>query len=157
MANTKKVKPIPEGYHTVTPYLIFKNTSDALDFYRTAFGAKELVRFEDKGRIMHAEIQIGDSRIMMGDEAPHMGIRSAQTVGACPIGLMVYVENVDSFYNKAIQAGAKQTRPVQDQFYGDRSGTLEDPFGYTWTIGTHKEDVSMEEMRERMQAATPVS
>jgi PhnB protein len=148
------VKPIPEGYHSVTPYLIVSNAGRALDFYKSAFGAKEMVRMEQPGgRIGHAEIQIGDSRVMLADEFPEMGAKSPDSLGGSPVGLMLYVQDVDSQFRQAIAAGAKEVRPVQDQFYGDRSGTLVDPFGHQWTLGTHKEDVSDEELKRRMAAA----
>jgi PhnB protein len=148
------VKPIPEGYHSVTPYLIVSNAGRALDFYKSAFGAKEMIRMEQPGgRIGHAEIQIGDSRVMLADEFPEMGAKSPDSLGGSPVGLMLYVQDVDSQFRQAIAAGAKEVRPVQDQFYGDRSGTLVDPFGHQWTLGTHKEDVSDEEMKRRMAAA----
>jgi PhnB protein len=147
------VKPIPDGYHTVTPYLIINGAAAALDFYKKAFNAKELFRFGDpSGKIMHAEIKIGDSPVMLADECPEFLAVSPQTLGGTPIGIMLYVENVDALFNQAVAAGAKVERPVKDQFYGDRSGTLTDPFGHKWTIGTHKEDVSMEEMKKRMAA-----
>jgi PhnB protein len=148
------VKPIPEGYHSVTPYLIVSNAGRALDFYKSAFGAKEMIRMEQPGgRIGHAEIQIGDSRVMLADEFPEMGAKSPDSLGGSPVGLMLYVQDVDSQFRQAIAAGAKEVRPVQDQFYGDRSGTLVDPFGHQWTLGTHKEDVSDEELKRRMAAA----
>jgi PhnB protein len=148
------VKPIPEGYHSVTPYLIVSNAGRALDFYKSAFGAKEMIRMEQPGgRIGHAEMQIGDSRVMLADEFPEMGAKSPDSLGGSPVGLMLYVQDVDSQFRQAIAAGAKEVRPVQDQFYGDRSGTLVDPFGHQWTLGTHKEDVSDEELKRRMAAA----
>ncbi len=147
------VKPIPDGYHTVTPYLIIKGAVKALDFYRRAFGAKELFRMSDpNGRIGHAEIRIGDSCIMLADEMPEMNHRSPQSLGGTPVGILLYVEDVDAQFATAITAGGTETRPVRDQFYGDRSGTLTDPFGHVWTIATHKEDVSHEEMTRRIEA-----
>jgi PhnB protein len=148
-----KVKPIPEGYHTVTPYLIVKNADRALDFYKRAFGATELLRFPDpSGKIGHAEIKIGDSVIMLADEFPDRGFKSPQTLGGTTSSVMLYLEDVDAVFKRAIAAGGKEVRPVEDQFYGDRSGFLEDPFGHQWAISTHKEDVSPEEMQQRMQA-----
>jgi PhnB protein len=145
------VKPIPDGYHSVTPYLIVKGAARALEFYKKAFNAQELYRMDAPGgRIGHAEIQIGDSRIMLSDEFPEMGARSPETLGGTPIGLCIYVENVDALFKQAVAAGGKEERPVKDQFYGDRSGTLRDPFGHQWTVATHKEDVSPEEMARRM-------
>ncbi len=145
------VKPIPEGYHSVTPYLIIKGASAAIDFYKKAFGATELFRMPDpsgKG-VAHAEIKIGDSPIMLADEQPQI-YRSPQSLGGTPVSLMLYVEDVDTVFPRAVAAGAKVVKPVQDQFYGDRSGTLHDPFGHLWTIATHKKDVSPEEMMAQM-------
>jgi PhnB protein len=146
-----KAKPIPDGYHTVTPYLIVKDAAQALDFYQRAFGATELVRMPGPGgKIMHAEIKIGDSPIMLADEFPQMGAIAPQAAGGSPVGICLYVEDVDKLFAQAVAAGGKAERPVQNQFYGDRSGTLVDPFGHRWTIGTHIEDVSPEEMQRRM-------
>jgi PhnB protein len=147
------VKPIPDGYHSITPYLIVNNAARALEFYRDAFGATELMRMEQPGgKVGHAEIQIGDSRVMLADEFPEMGAKSPTSIGGSPVGLMLYVEDVDARFKQAIAAGAKELRPVQDQFYGDRSGTLLDPFGHQWTIGTHKEDLTDAEIKKRMAA-----
>jgi PhnB protein len=147
------VKPIPEGYHSITPYLIIKGAAEALDFYKKAFGATELFRMEHGGQIGHAEIKIGDSPIMLADEQPGMGYVSPKTLGGTPVSLMIYVEDVDTIYNQAIQAGGEEVKALQDQFYGDRSGTLKDPFGHVWTVATHKEDVTPEEMDKRIAAA----
>jgi PhnB protein len=154
------VKAIPDGYHSVTPYLIIKGAVKALDFYKRAFGAKELFRMADpNGRIGHAEIMVGDSPIMLADEMLEMNYRSPQTLGGTPVSILLYVEDVDKQFATAVTAGATVTRPVKDQFYGDRSGTLTDPFGHVWTIATHKEDVSHEEMTKRlgelMKSGTP--
>jgi PhnB protein len=147
------VKAIPDGYHSITPYLIVSNAARALEFYRDAFGATELMRMEQPGgKVGHAEIQIGDSRVMLADEFPEMGAKSPTSIGGSPVGLMLYVEDVDARFKQAIAAGAKELRPLQDQFYGDRSGTLLDPFGHQWTIGTHKEDLSDDEIKQRMAA-----
>jgi PhnB protein len=147
------VKAIPDGYHTVTPYLIVKGAAKALDFYKKAFGATELMRLPGPdGRIGHAEIKIGDSPVMLADEHPEMGSLAPQTPGKAGVGLCLYVEDVDALAARATAAGATVVRPVQDQFYGDRSGTFADPFGHVWTIATHKEDVSSEEMQRRMEA-----
>jgi PhnB protein len=147
------VRPIPDGYHSVTPYLIVSNAARALDFYKQAFGATELMRMEQPGgKVGHAEIQIGDSRVMLADEFPEMGAKSPESLGGSPVGLMIYVPDVDARFKQALAAGSKELRPVQDQFYGDRSGTLVDPFGHQWTIGTHKEDLSDEEIKQRMAA-----
>ena len=147
------VKPIPDGYHTVTPYLIIKGAADALEFYKKAFGATELFRMEHGGKIGHAEIKIGDSPIMLADEYPEMGYKSPQSLGGTPVSILLYVEDVDTLFTQAIGAGAVEQKALQDQFYGDRSGTLADPFGHVWTIATHKEDVTPEEMDKRMAAA----
>ena len=150
----KKVKPIPDGYHTVTPYLIVNGAAKALEFYKKAFGATEIMRFPGPdGKIGHAEIKIGDSRIMMADEFPEMGARSPLSVGGSSVNLLLYVEDVDKLASQAVAAGAKVRRKVQDQFYGDRSGTFEDPFGHVWSIATHTEDVSPAEMQKRAAAA----
>jgi PhnB protein len=144
------VKPIPEGYHSVTPHLVIKGAAQALEFYKTAFGATELFRMEHEGMIGHAEIKIGDSPIMLADEHPDQGHVSPTTLGGSPVGIMIYVDDVDKIYNQAISAGAREVKPLQDQFYGDRSGTLTDPFGHVWTVATHKEDVAPEEMDRRL-------
>ena len=148
------VSPIPEGYHTVTPYLILKNAAAAIEFYKKAFGAVELFRMEAPGgKIGHAEIKIGDSHVMLADEYPDMGYRGPESLGGTAVSLMVYVADVDKIYPRAIAAGGKELRPLQNQFYGDRSGTLSDPFGHVWTISSHVEDVSEEEMAKRAEAA----
>jgi PhnB protein len=148
------VKFIPDGYHTATPYLIVKGAGRALDFYKTAFGATELMRFADPGgKIGHAEIKIGNSIIMLADEHPEMGFRGPQSLGGSPVGLLLYFEDVDAVFDRAIAAGASVFRPVKDQFYGDRSGTLTDPFGHVWTIATHVKDVSPEEMQQCAEAS----
>jgi PhnB protein len=144
------VKPIPDGYHSVTPYLIVNGAARALDFYKQAFGATEMMRLADpNGRIGHAEIKIGDSPIMLADEFPEMGFLGPQSPGGSGVCIGLYVEDVDTCFNRAIAAGAKELRPVQNQFYGDRSGTLADPFGHVWTIGTHIEDLTPEEIQRR--------
>jgi PhnB protein len=147
------VKPIPEGYHSVTPYLIVTGAAAALDFYAKVFGATELMRMPGPdGRIGHAEIKIGDSPIMLADEHPEIDARSPKTIGGTPVFIMIYVANVDTIFNQAVAAGAKVLKPLSDQFYGDRSGTIEDPFGHKWTIATHVEDVSPEEIERRLAA-----
>jgi PhnB protein len=144
------VQPIPAGYHTVTPYLYIKGAAKAIEFYKKAFGATELLRLPDpSGKIGHAEIKIGDSPIMLADEHPEMGARSPQTIGGTSSSICLYVPNVDALFAQAIAAGATEKRPVKDQFYGDRTGTLEDPFGHVWSIATHKEDVSPAELERR--------
>jgi PhnB protein len=148
------VKPIPDGYHSVTPYLVVQGGERALEFYKKAFGATELFRMPGPGgKIMHAEIKIGDSIIMLADEAPEMGVRSPRTVGGTPVTLHLYVENVDETFDRATKAGAQSLRPVEDRFYGDRSGQFEDPFGHRWDVSSHVEDVPPEEMAKRAEAA----
>lgn len=145
------VSPVPEGYHSVTPYLIVKNCADAIEWYKKALGATEKMRLPGPdGSVMHAEIQVGDSPIMMGEENPQMGATAPETLGGSPVSICLYVDDVDASYPKAIAAGGTELRPLQDQFYGDRSGTLKDPFGHTWTIATHIEDVSDEDIQKRM-------
>jgi PhnB protein len=152
-SKSSKVKAIPDGYHSVTPYLIIDGAARALDFYKRAFDAKELMRIPaPNDRIGHAEIRIGDSVIMLADEHPEIEARSPAHYGGSSVSIMVYLEDVDRQFKQAIEAGATEVRPVADQFYGDRSGTLKDPFGHSWHLSTHKEDVSMEEMNRRMAA-----
>jgi PhnB protein len=146
------VKPIPDGYHSITPYLIIKGAADAIDFYKKAFGATELFRMEHNGKIGHAELKIGDSPIMLADEQPEMGYLSPKSLGGTPVSIMIYLEDVDTVYPQAIKAGGEEIKALQDQFYGDRSGTLKDPFGHVWTVATHKEDVTPEEMDKRVAA-----
>ncbi len=149
----RKVKPIPEGYHAVTPYLSVKGAAGAIEFYKKAFGAKEVMRMPGPdGNVGHAEIQIGDSRIMLADEYPDMNFRGPHSIGGTPVHIHLYVEDADKIANQAVAAGAKLLRPLTDQFYGDRSGTLEDPFGHVWHVSTHKEDISPEEMKKRAAA-----
>lgn len=146
------IKPVPEGYHAVTPYLIVKGAVRAIEFYKQAFGATEIMRFPGPNNtIIHAEIKIGDSVIMLSDGGPNE-FRDPQTLGGTGVGLMIYVPEVDKTFKNAVSLGAKQSREVIDQFYGDRSGTLIDPFGHVWTVATHVEDVSQEEMQRRMAA-----
>ncbi len=147
------VTPIPDGYHSVTPYLTVHDAAGAIDFYKRAFGAVELMRMDGPdGKIGHAEIKIGDSHVMIGDENPAWGARSAKSIGGSPIQLMVYVADVDTMFPRAIKEGGKEVQPLKDQFYGDRSGTLSDPFGLVWTIATHVEDVAPDEMARRAEA-----
>ena len=147
-------KPIPEGYRTVTPYLIVKGAAEAIEFYKRAFGATELLRMADPhGRVGHAEIKIGDSVIMLADEHPAMGYRGPRSLGGSSVSILLYLEDVNAVFERALEAGAKAQRPVANQFYGDRTGTLEDPFGQVWTVATHVEDVPPEEMRRRAEAA----
>jgi PhnB protein len=151
---TMPVQPIPVGYHTVTPYLVIKGAAKALEFYKKAFGATEhLCLPQPGGKVAHAEIKIGDSIIMLADEVPEMGFLGPQSVGdKTPVSILLYVEDVDARFKPAIAAGGRELRPLADQFYGDRSGTLVDPFGHVWTIATHVEDVSQEEVERRMAA-----
>ena len=152
MANP--VKPIPEGYHSVTPYLIINGATQAIEIYKKAFGATELFRMTAPGgRIGHAEIKIGDSPIMLSDEWPEMKYLGPKSLGGSPISLMIYVKDVDTVFKQALRAGAQEQRAVEDKFYGDRSGTLIDPYGHIWHVSTHKEDVTSEEMEKRMAAA----
>ncbi|HXG35189.1 MAG TPA: VOC family protein [Bryobacteraceae bacterium] len=146
-------QPIPEGYHTVTPYLIVKGASEAIEFYRRAFGAEELFRMTAPGsdRVMHAEIRIGDSVVMLADEVPERGFLGPQTRGGATSGLFVYVADVDAAFARALAAGATEQMPVQDMFWGDRHGQLIDPFGHSWSLATRKEDVSLEELNRRSQ------
>ena len=147
------VKPIPEGYHSVTPYLIIGGAAKAIDFYKKAFGATELMRFPTPdGKVGHAEIKIGDSAVMLADEYPEMGYKGPPALGGSPVSIMLYVEDVDSIFQRAVAAGATVKEALQDKFYGDRGGTLIDPFGHIWHIATHKEDVSLEEMERRARA-----
>jgi PhnB protein len=151
---SNKPKAIPDGYHNVTPYLIVNDAAAAIEFYKKAFGATELMRMpKPNGKIGHAEIRIGDSPIMLADEAPEMGARSPRTFGGSPVSIFLYVDNVDTTFARAVDGGAKVQRPLADQFYGDRTGGVEDPFGHVWYIATHVEDVSPEEMKKRAAAA----
>jgi PhnB protein len=143
--------PIPAGYHAVTPYLSLSNAAKAIAFYAEALGAKELYRLPmPNGRIGHAELQIGDCRIMLADESPEWGNKSAKSLGGTPVGLCIYTEDVEALAERFVKAGGKMLRPLQNQFYGDRSGQFEDPEGYKWTLAQHVEDVSPEEMKRRM-------
>jgi len=148
-----QVRPIPEGYHSVTPYLIIKGAAKALEFYQRAFGAKETIRMPGPGgKITHAEMRIGNSIVMLADEHPEINARSPESFGGSPVMIHLYVEDVDAVFNQAVAAGAKVERALADQFYGDRTGGVKDPFGYSWYIATHKEDVSPAEMQKRMAA-----
>lgn len=149
MART--AKPVPDGFHSATPYLIIKGAAPAIDFYKQVFGATELMRMADpSGRIRHAEIKIGDSPFMLTDENPEFpDWLSPASRGGTPVHIYLYVDDVDTIFRRAIDAGAKQLLAVQDQFYGDRSGAVTDPFGHVWYIATHVEDVSPEEIRRR--------
>jgi PhnB protein len=148
-----KANYIPEGHHTATPYLIVNGAARAIEFYRQAFGASVVMRIgAPGGKVGHAEVSIGDSRIMLADKFPEWDARGPQSIGGTPVGLALYFENCDAVFNRAVSLGAKVLKPMQDQFYGDRSGTIADPFGHKWTIATHKEDVSPEEVQKRAAA-----
>jgi PhnB protein len=149
------VQAIPAGYTGVTAYLVIRNATRALEFYKRAFGATEVLRLaEANGSIAHAEIRIGDGHVMLADENVDRGLRGPESLGGSPVSLLFYVDDVDACVAQALAAGATLIQPVKDQFYGDRSGTISDPFGYLWTIATHTEDVSADEMERRMTAVT---
>ncbi len=148
------VKAIPTGYHSVTPYLIVDGAAAALDYYHRAFGAEEVFRMPMGAKIGHAEFRIGDSVVMLSDEWPEMGYLGPTRRGGASIGLMIYVDDVDAVFDRAVKAGATVEKPVQNQFYGDRSGTLVDPFGHRWSVATHVEDVAPDEMQRRMKEWT---
>ena len=148
-----QVKPVPDGYHTATPYLTVNDAARAIDFYKRAFGAQELVRMAGPGgKITHAEIKIGDSMIMMADEMPGSDCRSPQSLKGSTVNIFLYVRDADSVFNQAVAAGAKVSMPLADMFWGDRYGKLTDPFGHSWSVATHKEDVAPAEMEKRAQA-----
>ncbi len=148
-----KVNPVPEGYRTVTPYLIIRDAAKAIEFYKKALGAQEIFRMPmPNGKLAHAEIKIGDSMIMMADENPEWGASSPQALNGTPVGIFLYVPDVDATYKQAVDAGATPTMPPADMFWGDRYGKLKDPFGHEWSVGTHKEDVSPEEIGRRQEA-----
>jgi PhnB protein len=152
------VKPIPDGYHNVTPYLVVDRGADAIEFYKQALGATERVRLaQPDGKIGHAELEIGDSVIMLCDEYPEMNALSPKSVGGSPVALHLYVEDVDAVVQSAVAAGAKVTQPIEDKFYGDRLGQIVDPFGHVWSIGTHIEDVAPEEIERRAAALMQMS
>jgi PhnB protein len=149
---TKKVKPIPDGSHSVTPHLVCAGTADAIEFYKKAFNAVETLRLPGpRGKLMHAEVRIGDSAVMLVDESPEWGMLGPKSLKGSPVTIHLYVEDVDAFVARAVGAGAKITMPIADVFWGDRYGTLEDPFGHRWSVGTHIRDVSPEEMQQGMQ------
>jgi PhnB protein len=150
-----KVKPVPEGMHTITPHLVIREASKAIEFYKKALGAqvKYVHHMPDGNRVAHAELQIGDSKLFLADEFPQMGSKAPQTLGGSPVVLNVYVEDVDRLFNQAVAAGATVTMPLADQFWGDRYGQVADPFGHLWALASHKEDVSPEEMEKRAKAA----
>ena len=149
-AAKKKVAPVPKGYHTVTPYLIFRSAATAIDFYKKAFGAKEIMRMSGPdGRVAHAEIQIGDSRLMLGDEMPEMGARAVESVGGTPVHIFLYLKDIDKAFAQATAAGATAEMPPMDMFWGDRYAKLGDPFGHKWNMATHIEDLTPKEMARR--------
>jgi len=149
----KKAKSVPRGYRTVTPYLIIKDAASAIDYYKQAFKAKVLMCLsESSGKARHAAIKIGVSRMMLAGEYPEMGSRGRHSFGGSPGSILLYVDDCDEIFNRAIARGAKIVKPISDQFYGDRAGTLEDPFGHVWTIATHKEDLTSEEILQRAAA-----
>jgi PhnB protein len=148
-----KVNAIPQGYHSVTPYLVVDDGRRAIEYYKQAFGAKAVVQMAGPGgKIGHAELKIGDSMIMLSDEMPGSGNRSPKSLGGSPVTIFLYVEDVDSTFNEAVKAGAKADKPPQDMFWGDRFGALTDPFGHSWALATHIEDVTPEEMKKRSEA-----
>ena len=148
------VKPIPDGYPRVTPYLAVDGAKEAIEFYEKVLGAKERMHMPaPEGKVGHAELELGDSVIMLSDEFPEMNVRGPKAIGGTPVTLNVYVEDVDAVFARAVQAGATALRPVEDQFYGDRSGQLEDPFGHRWNVATHVEDVPPDEMARRAAEA----
>lgn len=151
------VNPIPSGYHSITPSVVVDNAAKALEFYRDALGAKETYRLPMGDKIGHAEIQIGDSRVMLADEFPEMGFLSPKSIGGTAVMMHLYVEDVDTTFPRALAAGATVTKPVKDEFYGDRGGQVEDPFGHRWYVSTHKEDLTMEEIDKRREAAFATS
>jgi len=147
------VKPIPEGYSTITPHIVCKDAAKAIDFYKKAFGAEERARMPGPGgTVMHAEIKIGDSIVMLGEENPQMGSRGPRSIGGSPVTLHLYVQDVDKAFERASKAGCKVTMPVMDMFWGDRYGRLEDPFGHHWSIATHKQDLTVEQITKAMPA-----
>jgi len=152
---TNQAKPIPGGFHTLTPHLVVKGASQAIDFYKKAFGAQEISRSPgpDGKTIMHADLKIGDSHLFLVDEFPQMGCRGPESIGATPVTLHMYVEDVDAAFGKAVAAGAQVRMPLADMFWGDRYGMLTDPFGHCWSLATHKEDLTPEEIRKRAQGA----
>ena len=152
---TTRIKPIPEGHHTLTPHLVVKGASQAIEFYKRAFGAEEIVRMPgpDGNSVMHAELKIGDSRLWLVDEFPAMGSLGPHGIGGTPVTIHVYVEDADAIFNQAVAAGAEVRMPIQDAFWGDRYGLIVDPFGHKWSVATHKEDLTPEELAKRAQVA----
>jgi len=152
-AKKRKVLAVPHGYNSITPYLIVRNAANAIEFYKKVFGAKEVMRMEKPGgKIGHAEVRIGDTKIMLADEHPEMSARSPESYGGSPVGIHLYIKDVDAILQKAMAAGATLLRPATNMFYGDRIGTVKDPYGHTWSVATHVEDVSAKEMKKRAAA-----
>jgi PhnB protein len=152
---TNRIKPVPEGFHTLTPHLVVKGASQAIEFYKKAFGAEEITRVPgpDGKSLIHAELKIGDSRLLLVDEFPQMGCLGPQDIGGTPVTIHVFVEDVDTFFNQAVGAGAQVSMPLADMFWGDRYGQITDPFGHKWSLATHKEDLTPEQVSKRAQAA----
>ena len=151
-SDNKEVKPIPDNYPQLSPYLCCKNAAAAIEFYKNVFGAREdesMRMTTPEGKIGHAEIRIGNAFVMLADESPQMNFRSPQSIGGSPVMMVLYVNDVDEIANRAVAAGAKIVQPIADMFYGDRAGTIQDPFGHIWHIATHKEDLSPEEIKRR--------
>ena len=150
-----EVNPVPEGFHTVTPYMTIKGAPEAIEFYKEAFGAKEIFRWADlDGRVRHAEVVVGDSPVMITDEAPDFGMGGPQSFGGSPVHMFLYVEDVDAVFDKAIAAGATELMPVENSEDGDRRGGLTDPFGHVWYVATHLESISRDELQKRYDATT---
>jgi PhnB protein len=152
---TNQIKPVPEGFHTLTPHLVVKGASQAIEFYKKAFGAEEITRVPgpDGKSLIHAELKIGDSRLLLVDEFPQMGCLGPQGIGGTPVTIHVFVEDVDTVFNQAVGAGAQVSMPLADMFWGDRYGQITDPFGHKWSLATHKEDLTPEQVSKRAQAA----
>lgn len=152
-AKTAKVRPVPEGFHTLTPHLVVRDAPKAIEFYKKAFNAGVIgVHYTPDGKVMHASLKIGDSILMLNDEFPGMGSRSPQSISGSPVVINIYVKDVDQLFNQAVSAGATVTMPLADQFWGDRYGQVKDPFGHSWSLASHKEDVSAQELERRGKA-----
>ena len=151
----KRVQPVPSGFHTLTPHLVVKGASKAIEFYKKAFNAEEIARLPttDGKSILHADVKIGDSHVMLVEEFPHMDCRGPESIGGTPVTIHMYVEDVDAAFGKAVAAGARVRMPLSDMFWGDRYGVLTDPFGHSWSLATHKEDLTPQEISQRAQAA----
>jgi PhnB protein len=152
------VKPVPDGYSDVTVYLIVRGARRAIDFYTKAFGAVELMRLDAPGGLIgHAEVRIGETPVMIADENPEWGVKAPESLGGSPVHMLLYVADCDAVFSRALAEGAKELRPLKDQFYGDRTGTLLDPFGHQWTIATRKEDLSVDEIKRRAEKAAKMA